>query len=185
MPDHLTPGPEPTDPLAAALARLRPAPAAAEKPAFLFRAGQASRDAVARRWQVVAAVAAVALVGSWVYGAIRFSELQRRAATAEAKLQEVAAAPVSPVTPPAPAVPRAFPVPDAPSMPVPPSYESDPTPEELADALRQRNEILTAGLTLLPKAVPPTGNDRREPLPGGVFATPRLEPTKPHPDDDD
>ena len=54
MPD-LT-DPLPTDPLAAALARLRPAPAAAEKPAFLFRAGQASRDALVRRWQALAAL---------------------------------------------------------------------------------------------------------------------------------
>ena len=72
MPDpHLTP-----DPLAAALARLRPAPAAIEKPAFLYLAGQASRDGIVRRWKGIAVVAALALVVSWATGYVLYSDLK-------------------------------------------------------------------------------------------------------------
>ena len=180
MPDHdLT-----ADPLAAALARLRPAPAAAEKPAFLFRAGQASRDGVVRRWKTAALLAGVAVVGSWAYGFVRYSELQDRAATAEARAQELAGLlaepPAPPPSAPAPAHP-AIVVPAAMPTPAPlPYYRPDPTPDELADALRQRNEILTAGLTLLPPTPAPTRptGDFRHPLPGGVFAAPRVDPPK-------
>jgi len=176
MPDHdLT-----ADPLAAALAKLRPAPAAAEKPAFLFRAGQASRDGVVRRWKAAALLAGVALVGSWAYGFVRYSELHDRAATAEAHAQELTALLAGPPAPPPSAptpAPPVFAVPAAAPTPEPmPYYEPDPTPEELAAALRQWNEILTAGLTLLPAARPPdrpAPNDIRHLLPGGVFAAPR------------
>lgn len=172
--------PDLTDPLAAALAKLRPAPAAAEKPAFLFRAGQASRDAVVRRWKWVAGVVVALLVGSWAVGLAVIGEALRRTETAEARARELLAGPPVPPAPPAPPV---FTVPDAPVPPTPPFYDPDPTPQELADALRQRHDILTAGLTLLPPSRPPvaTAGDIRQFLPGGVFATPRHEPKKPTP----
>ncbi len=173
--------PDLTDPLAAALAKLRPAAAAAEKPAFLFRAGQASRDAVVRRWQAVTLLAAVALVASWAYGYVRYAELQQRAATVEARAPESTTA--LPPAPPTPARPLVFTVPDATVPPTPPYYDPDPTPQELADALQLRRDILTAGLTLLPPSRPPvaTAGDLRHILPGGVFTTPRHEPKKPTP----
>ena len=182
--------PDLTDPLAAALAKLRPAPAAAEKPAFLYRAGQASRDAVVRRWQAVTLLAAVALVVSWAIGYVRYAELQQRAATAEARAQELTTAlPAGPPVPPAPPTPPVFAVPDAPVPPTPPAYDPDPTPQELADALQLRHDILTAGLSLLPPSRPPAAaGDLRHILPGGVFTTPRHEPKKPtpiFPDDDE
>ena len=176
--------PDLTDPLAAALAKLRPAPAAAEKPAFLFRAGQASRDAVARRWKWVAATAVVLLVGSWAVGVALFAEADRRLAVAEARAQELTATlPAGPPVPPTPARPPVFAVPDAPVSPTPPTYDPDPTPQELADALQLRHDILTAGLSLLPPSRPPvaTAGDIRHILPGGVFTTPRHEPKKPTP----
>ena len=82
-----------------------------------------------------------------------------------------------------------FAVPDAPVPPTPPVYDPDPTPQELADALQLRHDILTAGLSLLPPSRPPaaTAGDLRHILPGGVFATPRHEPKKStpiFPDDD-
>lgn len=171
---HLTP-----DPLATALARLRPVPAAAEKPAFLFLAGQASRDGVVRRWKVASVVAALALVASWVVGYVLYSELRHRTALAEEQLRTLAV--THPVEPPSLVESQpSYPVPAPPPMPAPvPHYDPDPTPQELAAALRQRNEILTAGLTLLPAAHPPerpTPNDIRHFLPGGVYAAPRTEP---------
>ena len=176
MPDpHLTP-----DPFAAALAKLRPAPAAVEQPAFLYLAGQASRDGIVRRWKVAAAIAAFALVVSWATGYVLYSNLQHRAAVAEEQLWAIAVVP--PLTePPAPVVSQPpYPVPAPPPAPAPvPYFDPDPTPQELADALRQRNDILTAGLTLLPAARPPdrpAPNDIRHLLPGGVFAAPRMEP---------
>jgi hypothetical protein len=172
-----------TDPLAAALARLRPAPAAVEKPAFLFRAGQASRDAVVRRWQAVAALTTLALVASLGYGYVRFTELLHQLETTHAQLREVAAAsaPIDPSTLPASTPAPVFEVPAAAPTPEPtPYYEPDPTPEELAVALRQRNEILTAGLTLLPPAAPPSGTVIRH-HGGGVLAVPPHEPKKPTP----
>ena len=185
--------PDLTDPLAAALAKLRPAPAAAEKPAFLFRAGQASRDAVARRWKWVAGVAVALLVGSWAVGVAVFAEADRRLAVAELRVQELTT--VVRTRPPVESSmvlpePPVFAVPDAPVPPTPPFYDPDPTPQELADALRQRHDILTAGLTLLPPSRPPvaTAGDLRHILPGGVFTTPRHEPKKPtpiFPDDDE
>lgn len=183
--------PDLTDPLAAALAKLRPAAAAAEKPAFLFRAGQASRDAVARRWKWVAGVAVALLVGSWAVGLAVIGEALRRTETAEARAQELTAAQLAgPPAPPTPARPPVFAVPDAPVPPTPPAYDPDPTPQELADALQLRHDILTAGLSLLPPSRPPaaTAGDIRHILPGGVFATPRHESKKPtpiFPDDDE
>lgn len=195
----LDPPPHP-DPLVAALAGalagLRPAPAVAEKPAFLFRAGQASREALARRWRVLAVVAGVALVGSWAFWFARYSDAVARAEIAERRVAELTAvarpAPEPPPVPEPPPSPISSPVLlSVPALPPPPPYdpypEPDATPQELADALRLRNDILLGGLTMLPEAKSPTGV-RTLPLPGGVFATPQLEPKKLPPilpDDDD
>ena len=183
------PDPDLTDPLVAALARLRPTPATAGQPAFLFRAGQASRDGVARRWKWVAATATALLVGSWAVGVLLFAETDRRLAVAEARLAEMAT--VQPVAAAPPVVPAPVPPTPPPTTveavapaATAPHYDPDPTPEELADALRLRNDILSAGLGLIPSAKPPAAaseTDPRRTLPGGVFATPRLEPKKPMP----
>jgi hypothetical protein len=117
---------------------------------------------------------------------------------AEAKLHEltlaVATNPVPPpsATPaPTPAAPPVFRVPEVkPQPPGDPYADPDPSPQELADALRTRNEILLGGLTLLPESKPPaaTPGDLRQMLPGGVYAIPRYVPKKPQPifpDDND
>lgn len=177
MPDpHLTP-----DPLAAALAKLRPAAAAAEKPAFLFLAGQASRDRQVRRWKRAAAGVAVALVASWAVGLVLYADLRHRADLVEEQLRAIAAVPAPAEVPSPTEPPPAYPVPAPPPVPAPVPYDDPaPTPQELADALRQRNDILTAGLTLLPAARPPerpAPDDIRRFLPGGVYAAPRIVPT--------
>lgn len=198
MPDvipELPPEPELAR-LAAALAKLRPAPAQFETPAFHFRAGQASRDAALWRWKIAVGVLMVALIGTWIFTTVRLRDLHQQVAKAQENPpatnvptpQSVVEVPpeLPPIVPPP--VP-AYPLPDLPPVVTVASYDPDPTPEELAEALRQRNQILIAGLSLLPRTVPPTGNETHSPLPGGVFTTPRHEPKKPAPvfppDDDE
>jgi len=73
MPDPSDPltGPPPgrdPDPLAAALARLAPAPAALDRDRLMFQAGAASRRAVVRLWQATAGfLAAIGFVAGMYF----------------------------------------------------------------------------------------------------------------------
>jgi hypothetical protein len=195
MPDSrppLTPDVGPTDPLARALAALRPAHPGLDERVLLYRAGQAAagRELSMWRWVVALQFGLLLLVGGGAAGLLYQADAQRSAGPV-----------LIPVPTPAPAPdggaePRHSPAPDAIHGPPPPPAPS-PTPaaefagpgvvvDELADYLRQRREVMTAGLGVLPDTGPRPANrtgvaevEMSLGLPPGVLAAPyRPNPPK-------
>lgn len=178
------------DPLARALARLAPAPADLATPAFLFAAGRAAEGRRVAFWQrlclgqTALGCAGAALVAAWA------------ASPADRPGERVPVSGVVAVSPAgvelAPSPREVFPPSTVPVEPtgfaVKPTGD-EPTLEERIRWLRLRNDVLAAGLTMLPEAVPPPRPpDGFEDLPvlgRGVFATPpRPTPPPPVPEDD-
>jgi hypothetical protein len=185
----------PPDPLAAALAKLDPAPPAIDRDRLMFQAGAASRAPVIRLWQLTAGfLAAIGFAAGMFF---------RPPAVVERVVYvEKSAAPSPDRPPPAPeAREPAAPTP----APAPAQPESAPSaaPEPLAvlpraagpagDAvrwLRLRNEVLTVGLGVLPdhgRHGAPSPSFRGFALPPGIIAAPKApqknDPPPERPDD--
>lgn len=192
MPDSrppLTADPGPADPLARALAALRPSPSGLDERALLYRAGQASRDGLlaAWRWVVLAQFGLLLVAGAGA--AVLFARLDALDRPAPAPVARPApdsgGEPRRPDRPESAPPPRPLPTP--PSSPVaPPEYAgADVDPDEIAEYLRRRREVLTAGLGVLPGPGPkpprttgPAEVERSLGLPPGVLAAP-TRPTPP------
>ena len=171
------------DPLARALAKLRPAPAAVDPARVAFLAGQASRAADAGFWKRAFA-AQCALTGG-LAAALTWFVVTSTAPQARTVAQPT---PVPKVAPPAPEPappPRAAPEP----YPEPVELTAAPAPantDELGEYLRVRREVLAAGLGVLPQAtarplppVSPTELEKSLQLPPGVLAYPLATPPRP------
>ena len=187
-----TPPPEPdanplcgADPLARALARLQPAPAGVDGQKLLFLAGQAARDRTVALWRRLFLGQCVVLVAVGCAAVLHFARLDamdrddRSTNKVEARPPSPAPAPQD-LPPPAPEGTSEEP----PAPPVPPVYtKSDAPPDDLADYLRTRREVLTAGLGLLPDTKPqpaapvsPSELERSLYLPPGVLTAPYRAP---------
>lgn len=137
------------DPLARALAALRPASVEVDPTRVVFRAGQASRAAEATFWKRMFA-AQCAVTSGLAAVLTAFLVLST----------EPGERPVA--LPPMPGNPVATPEPAPPPRVAPQVYPSTPDPlaastdesntTELAEYLRVRQEVLTAGLGLLPES---------------------------------
>ncbi len=178
------------DPLARALARLAPAPADLATPVFLFAAGRAAEGRRVAFWQrlclgqTALGCAAAAVVAVWAASpADRPGERGPVSGVVAGSPAEVELAP-----PPREVFPpSAVPV-EPTGFAVKPTGD-EPTLEERIRWLRLRNDVLAAGLTMLPEAVPPPrppdGFEDFPVLGRGVFATPpRPPPPPPVPEDD-
>ncbi|MFO0849379.1 MAG: hypothetical protein U0871_12615 [Gemmataceae bacterium] len=191
MPDSrppLTADPGPADPLARALAALRPSPSGLDERALLYRAGQASRDGLlaAWRWVVLAQFGLLLVAGAGA--AVLFARLDALDRMTPAPVAQPAPGRVPDPRPPGPeAAPPPRPAAAPPASPAaPPEYAgADVDPDEIADYLRRRREVLTAGLGVLPGPGPkpprttgPAEVERSLGLPPGVLAAPH-RPTLP------
>lgn len=181
------------DPLARALAKLRPAPAGVDPLRVTFLAGQATAAARAAFWRrlflaqtvVLVVVGGLAVVQStWMFAWV--GEVQRLEGMTPLPAQRTA----RPGEPEPAPMPR--PVPDP--YPVEPELFAQPVPvpatdvDELAEYLRVRREVLTAGLGLLPESkarplppVSPAELERSLQLPRGVLTAPYQFATPPRP----
>jgi hypothetical protein len=188
MPDSrppLTPDVGPTDPLARALAALRPAHPGLDERVLLYRAGQAAagRELSMWRWVVALQFGLLLLVGGGA--AVLFARLDA--------LDRMTPAPVAQPAPgrvpdPRPPGPEAAPPPPPAPSPTPAAEFAGPgvVVDELADYLRQRREVMTAGLGVLPDTGPRPANrtgvaevEMSLGLPPGVLAAPyRPNPPK-------
>ena len=141
-----------TDSFEFRLAALRPAPAAVGQASFYYRAGQVSQERAVRRWQFVAAAAAILMTATVGLCGWRVAEAEARVADAEAKrvLPTVVAVPaeIPPTLPPLSASADDDLRPYAPPM-MPPKLEAGPTSGEVASSLELRRNILTAGVSYL------------------------------------
>lgn len=195
-----TPVPEPesnplcgADPLARALARLQPAPAGVDGQKLLFLAGQAARDRAVALWRKLFLGQTVVLVAVGCAAVLHFARLDAMGPDATSRGDRHDVRPPSP----APVVRDVSPpdgTPDSPPeespspLPVPATYtKSEAKPDDLAEYLRTRREVLTAGLGLLPDTKPqpaapvsPAELERSLYLPPGVLTAPyrAAEPKK-------
>lgn len=171
------------DPLARALAALKPVPVDLATPHFLYQAGSAARERTVSFWRWAFLAQSVVMIGVIGVGLLLWPERP----TAE---------PVQPTPPPV--VPVTEVTPELAPMPRPSPESGEPSggngyiAHEGLDAadvaeqaywLRQRNDILTAGLGLVP---PPTRPSEQNTIPGliwprGVYAIPPSIPSKPEP----
>ncbi len=125
--------PDPRDPLAAALAKLAPAPANLATPDFLFAAGRASDSRRVAFWRrLCLAQAALGCVGAALVAAWAATPADRATPPADAPLTPIAA-----------------------EVALPESAGDGPTLDERIEALRLRNDVLAFGLSALPEPVPP------------------------------
>jgi hypothetical protein len=189
----MTPVPEPesnplcgADPLARALARLQPAPAGVDGQKLLFLAGQAARDRAVALWRRLFAAQFVLLLA--VGGAAVYYAQAGATVPADPGSRATNGTPTPPVAKqPAPEPQE---TPEEPSTPsAPPVYtKSEAKPDDLAEYLRTRREVLTAGLGLLPDTKPqpaapvsPAELEKSLYLPPGVLTAPYRapEPKKP------
>jgi hypothetical protein len=173
------------DPLARALAKLRPAPAGMDANRLLFEAGQVARDRDVAFWRRVS-LAQFALMAT--FGCVA-AVLVVKLATTPPQVQIVRVeieVPQKPEEAPSPRI-----APETPSV-YPPAggyAGKTPDPDALAEYLRIRHDVLTAGLGLLPDHKPrptaPASADELERslnLPPGVLAIPQWQPRKPRPE---
>ena len=140
-----------TDSFEFKLAALRPAPAGVGQASFYYRAGQVSQERAVRRWQFVAAAAAILMTATVGLCSWRIAEAEARVAEAEAKRVPptvVVPTEIPPVVPPLSASADEDLRPYAPPM-VPPRPEAGPTSGEVASSLELRRNILTAGVSYL------------------------------------
>ena len=195
------------------LAALRPLESDAERPSFMFKAGQASRDGVVRFWKWVAVGCVVVLAGTVGGGLFLLADARERAEVAAARAATPAsrdregAGETEKTLTPQPPLPlvgegekNSRPSPSPLTSPegargrgaggegVP----SSPTPQEIAAALRTRRDILVAGLGLVPDGkpgpfTPDAGSSPRGwGLTTGVLTAPKITPkppVKPEPED--
>ena len=139
-----------TDSFEFKLAALRPAPAGIGQASFYYRAGQVSQTRAVRRWQLVAAAAAILMTATVGLCGWRIAEAEARVADAEAKRvpPTVVSTEIPPAVPPLSASVDEDLRPYAPPM-VPPKPEVGPTSGEVASSLELRRNILTAGVSYL------------------------------------
>ena len=142
--------PNAPDPLAAALAKLDPAPHGFDWNALMFTAGRASKSRALTFWRALAAVCALAACGFAFAFFTRPPVVIEKVVVVE-RVPEAVAAPAPVVTPPAAPTVAPAPAPmDAPAAPLEWSYETPAEPGAAARWLNMRNEVLTVGLTVLP-----------------------------------
>jgi hypothetical protein len=185
------------------LAALRPADSGAERPSFLFKAGQASRERAVRFWRWVAVGSLALLAGVTAGGFALVMHLRHRAEVAEARAGSPLPAPASrdrqeaggieaphhvegekqeDRTPPSDSV--GAPLVGARFEGHPQGVPLQASPAEVAAARRTRRDILTAGLGVIPDATPappPTELERKLNTPPTVLTIPRVTPKKPAP----
>ncbi|HET6574891.1 MAG TPA: hypothetical protein VFG68_14895 [Fimbriiglobus sp.] len=174
------------DPLARALAALRPGPAGVDTTRLLFEAGRVARDRELAFWRWVS-IAQFALMAT--FGCVAAVVLVKLANTPP--LVQVVYVEVPPKPEPAPP-PRPAPDPDPGYAPASGFASAAPDPDALAEYLRVRQDVLTAGLGLLPDHQPrpttaPASADELERslnLPPGVLAVPQWQPRKPRTEPD-
>ena len=146
MPDRMT------DSFEFKLAALRPAPAGVGQASFYYRAGQVSQERAVRRWQFIAAGAAILMTATVGLCGWRIADAEARVTEAEAKrvppMVVSVPAEISPAVPPLNASADEDLRPYAPPM-VPPRPEAGPTSGEIASSLELRRNILTAGVSYL------------------------------------
>ena len=172
------------DPLARALAKLRPAPAAVDPARVAVLAGPASRAADAAVWK--RAFAAQCAVTGGLAAALTWFLI------ASTDPAETAVSLPPPPPRAVPSVPEVVPAPRPAPEPYPEPTElaAEPAPatnaEELADYFRVRREVLAAGLGLLPESsarplppVNPAELEKSLQLPPGVLASPFAAPPRP------
>lgn len=193
-----TPLPEPesnplcgADPLARALARLQPTPAGVDGQKLFFLAGQAARERTVTLWRRLFLGQCVLLVALSGGATLHFSRLDARDRTPDGAVRSTTIRPgpmPSPREQPPGLVEAADePIPSSAPLPVL-STKAEAQPDDLADYLRLRREVLTAGLGLLPDTKPqpavpvsPAELERSLFLPPGVLTAPYRvpEPKKP------
>lgn len=170
------------DPLARALAKLRPVPAGVDTNRLLFEAGQVARDRELAFWRWVS-IAQFALMAT--FACVAAVVLVKLASTPpQVQVVQVEVPPK-----PEPAPPR--PAPDPAYAPAGGFVHAAPDPDALAEYLRVRHDVLAAGLGLLPDHKPrptdPVSADELERslnLPSGVFTVPQWQPRKPRSEPD-
>jgi hypothetical protein len=190
-PPDPTPEPDPLcvgDPLARALAKLRPAPAAMDTNRLLFEAGRVARDRDVAFWRRVTLAQFVALFTFGCLAVIhlaRLDALDRQAGPPQVVERVVYLPP--PAGPEVAPPPRPAPERHPADYPPPAVFaQHGPDADALAEYLRVRQEVLTAGLGLLPDPGPrpaaPVSADELERslnLPRGVLAAPHWRPYRP------
>jgi hypothetical protein len=183
--------PEPTplcdaDPLARALAKLRPAPPGVDARNLLFLAGQAARERAVTFWRRAFLAQLVLLVALGGWAALHFGQsgaVEQPTPTVRERIVYVDRRTGERVSPPEEAPP---PRPAPPEYSPPPELAQQP-PSDLGEYLRVRREVLTAGLGLLPDTQrPPAASaspaelERSLNLPPGVLTAPyRVPPPRP------
>ncbi len=153
-----TSSPNAPDPLAVALAKLDPAPHGFEWNALMFAAGRASKGRALTFWRVAACLCVVVACGFAVAYFARPTAVVERERVVY--VDRVAPVPPAPVPVPLP-VPEVKPEP----RPLPPAgwnYDDPPEHGSAARWLSVRNEVLTAGLGVLPDLGPKTPAPRDE-----------------------
>jgi hypothetical protein len=171
------------DPLARALARLRPTPAGMDLNHLLFEAGRVARDREVAFWRWVS-VAQFALMAT--FGCVAAVLIVQQTSTpppVQVVRVEVEVPPKpEEAPPPRPVVEPAY-------VPSGPFAGTAPNPDAVAEYLRIRHDVLTAGLGLLPDHKPRPGGttstdelERSLDLPRGVFAIPQWQPRRPEPE---
>lgn len=159
-----------SDPLAAALAELQPAPPALNRDRLMFAAGAASQRPVVRLWMLTAGFLAAMGFAAGMYV---------RPQTVVYVERPSSGGPVRP------AVPEAFPAPAPADVPgersAPPAEPQalgtmTPADPDAVRWLRVRNDVLAAGLGVLPDAGRESRATDRLTPPGPVFTFPPPAP---------
>jgi len=148
------------DPVARALAALRPAAPGVNLPAVLYRAGQASRDRVVAAWRGAFAATAVGLAGTWA-AVFAFPERlpipRERVEPPPATVEEIPADGSNLARIGRAVVGRASREQQRPkSVEEVPVVEAPGSPaNDFVEYVRVRDEVLKSGLAGLPPAPPP------------------------------
>jgi hypothetical protein len=183
------PEPDPlcdADPLARALAKLRPAPAGVDARNLLFLAGQAARERAVTFWRRAFLAQLVLLIALGGWAALHFSQsgaVEQQTPTVRERIVYVDRRTGERVSQPEEAPPPR----PAPTEYSPPPELARQPPSDLGEYLRVRREVLTAGLGLLPDTQrPPAASaspaelERSLNLPPGVLTAPyRVPPPRP------
>jgi hypothetical protein len=177
------------DPLARALAKLRPAPARVDARNLLFLAGQAARDRTVTFWRRAFMAQMVVLVVVGCLAVLHFVQLdaieQQAPPTVRERIVYVDRRTGERISKPEEAPPPRPASSDY--APAPELAHQTPNAADLGEYLRVRREVLTAGLGLLPDTIrapaapaSPAELERSLNLPPGVLTAPyRVPPPKP------
>ena len=164
------PPPGGPDPLAAALARLEPAPADLNRDRLMFAAGAESRRPVVRLWMLTAGfLAAMGFAAGMLVRPAQVVYVERPVMPAAAPTRgPVPGAEPEEHLPPRPPEGRESPAPPAPR----PAFSAQPPVSDAVRWLQLRNDVLSAGLGMLPDPGrnPPTAD--RLSVPDKAFASP-------------